>query len=70
VQHGDGDMVIANFATGTDKLQFEGFDKTKMHIVGVSEGGVSGSLVIFDAEAENVLLPHVTNLTTADMLFV
>jgi hypothetical protein len=70
VQHGDGDMVIANFATGTDKLQFEGFDKTKMHIVGVSEGGVSGSLVIFDAEAENVFLPHVTNLTTADMLFV
>jgi hypothetical protein len=70
VQHGDGDMVIDRFTTGVDKLQFEGFDKATMHIVAASEGGVSGKLVIFDATAENVFLPHVTNLTTADMLFV
>ncbi len=70
VQHGDGDMVIDRFTAGADKLQFEGFDKATMHIVSASEGGVSGKLVIFDATAENVFLPHVTNLTTADMLFV
>ena len=70
VQHGDGDMVIANFTAGTDKLQFEGFDKATMHVIAASEGGVSGTLVIFDATAENVFLPHVNNLTTADTLFV
>ncbi|WP_052214589.1 carbohydrate-binding domain-containing protein [Belnapia sp. F-4-1] len=70
VQHGDGDMVIANFTAGTDKLRFEGFDEAKMHMIAASEGGVSGTLVIFDATAENVFLPHVTNLTAADTLFV
>ncbi len=70
IKHGGGDMLVDHFTAGVDKLSFEGFDKATMHMVAASEGGVSGTLVIFDATAENVFLPHVTNLTAADTLFV
>ncbi|SDC44132.1 carbohydrate-binding domain-containing protein [Belnapia rosea] len=69
IQHGDGDVVIGNFTPGADKLRFEGFDQAAMHKVAASEGGVSGTLIIFDATAENVFLPHVTALAASDIIF-
>ena len=69
IKHGGGDMVVDHFTAGVDELSFQGFDKATMHMVAASEGGVAGTLVIFDATAENVFLPHVANLTAADTLF-
>ena len=66
---GNGHVVIEDFATGTDKLQFVGLKASGVSTRSAVEDGVSGLLVTYDAAGDSVFLAHVSAITAKDMLF-
>jgi hypothetical protein len=67
---GSGHVVIEDFVSGTDLLQFSGgLAKTGVTTKAAIEGGASGLLVTYDTAGDSVFLAHVTKIAAVDMLF-
>jgi hypothetical protein len=53
---GDGDVTVTDFASGTDKLVFLGFERADIATAKATQGGVSGLRVTYDGDSD-VFLP-------------
>jgi predicted xylan-binding protein with Ca-dependent carbohydrate-binding module len=66
---GDGDATITDFATGTDKLLFIGYERADVAVAKAPQGGVSGLLLTYGDDHATILLAGVSALGAKDMMF-
>ena len=66
---GDGDARVTDFATGTDKLVFVGFERADLTTAKATQGGVAGLLLTYGDEDATVFLAGVSALGAKDMMF-
>jgi hypothetical protein len=69
IREGHGHVVIDNFTSGIDKLQFTGFARSDLRTAAATENGVSGLRISFDGESDTVFLAQVGKVAASDMLF-
>lgn len=66
---GDGADRVTDFASGTDRLMFQGVDAASLKAVAATQGGVSGTLVSYGPNAtDTVFLAGVTTLQQGDLV--
>ncbi|MBD0274632.1 MAG: hypothetical protein ICV73_22215, partial [Acetobacteraceae bacterium] len=69
LEAGDGPVTVTDFAPGTDKLMFVGFDKSDLSVSNDTEGGASGLLVHYGDAGGTVFLAGVASLADRDVVF-
>jgi hypothetical protein len=68
LEAGDGPVTVADFAPGTDKLVFVGFDKEDITTTAAPAGGPPG-LVVAYGDNGTVFLAGVAALAERDLVF-
>ena len=66
---GDGHATVTDFATGTDKLLFLGFERADIAAAKATQGGVAGLLLTYGEDDATVFLAGVSALGAKDMVF-
>jgi Ca2+-binding RTX toxin-like protein len=66
---GSGHVTVRDFASGQDHLKFIGVTAANITTRIVTENGVQGLRVTYDAANDSVFLANVTKLAASDMVF-
>jgi Ca2+-binding RTX toxin-like protein len=66
---GHGQDRITDFATGVDRLVFDGIDAETVGAIASTVGGKDGVLVTYGAAGESVFLQGATKLSAGDLVF-
>ena len=66
---GDGDATVTDFAAGTDKLIFLGYERAEVAAAKATQGGVAGLLLTYGDDDATVFLAGVSALGAKDMMF-
>jgi len=66
---GDGQDRITDFASGTDRILFQGVDAASLKATAATVEGVSGMQLAYGSGGDMVFLAGVTSLKAGDLVF-